>query len=354
MTPENSQKDPRQIITSTAFTIPDRLLGLNLASPKRRLTALIIDLIIAGSLSMISGYLLVVFLALLMMILPFRKTAKRRFRSSIRWVLVTAGVFTLFITLVTWYGLVFINNTVQPILSGKFDNKEDSLKYVQVMQQIGQTIHRDTAAARQLEAAMNMPELKTVPGNVTQVLHQIMKQTGIMTDSISSEKIMIIQNFAKAYSLRDSAQIARLQPETEQIVAGNTIRLLNERIDAQLMTMDTLTERNETLEQQIANPSFKYLATALLNDLGLAVGWMSFYFIFCLFWWDGRTIGKALLRIKVVRLNGNPVLLWHSFERYGGYAAGIATGMLGFLQIFWDANRQCIHDKIAGTVVIKE
>jgi len=32
----------------------------------------------------------------------------------------------------------------------------------------------------------------------------------------------------------------------------------------------------------------------------------------------------------------------------------VATGTLGFLQIYWDANRQAIHDKVAGTVVIRE
>jgi hypothetical protein len=39
--------------------------------------------------------------------------------------------------------------------------------------------------------------------------------------------------------------------------------------------------------------------------------------------------------IRVVRLNGQPLSLWFSLERFGGYAAGIATGVLGFLQVFW-------------------
>ena len=30
----------------------------------------------------------------------------------------------------------------------------------------------------------------------------------------------------------------------------------------------------------------------------------------------------------------------------------MATGLLGFIQIYWDANRQAIHDKISATVVI--
>ena len=56
---------------------------------------------------------------------------------------------------------------------------------------------------------------------------------------------------------------------------------------------------------------------------------------------------------QVVRLNGQPITLWVAFERLGGYAAGVATGLLGFFQIFWDPNRQGIHDRIAGTAVIR-
>jgi uncharacterized RDD family membrane protein YckC len=57
--------------------------------------------------------------------------------------------------------------------------------------------------------------------------------------------------------------------------------------------------------------------------------------------------------IRVVRLNGQPLSLWFSLERFGGYAAGIATGVLGFLQVFWHPNRQGIHDRVARTVVVR-
>ena len=43
----------------------------------------------------------------------------------------------------------------------------------------------------------------------------------------------------------------------------------------------------------------------------------------------------------------------YCFGRYGGYGAGFATGLLGFLQVYWDPNRQAIQDKISATVVIK-
>ena len=70
--------------------------------------------------------------------------------------------------------------------------------------------------------------------------------------------------------------------------------------------------------------------------------------------WNGRTVGKRAFGIQVLRLDGKPITWWIAFERFGGYAAGLATGLLGFAQIYWDPNRQAIHDKIVGTVVIRE
>jgi uncharacterized RDD family membrane protein YckC len=69
---------------------------------------------------------------------------------------------------------------------------------------------------------------------------------------------------------------------------------------------------------------------------------------------NGQTLGKRLLGIRVRRLDGQPLNWWVAFERAGGYAAGFATGLLGFAQVYWDANRQCIHDRIVGTVVVRD
>ncbi|WP_425461070.1 RDD family protein [Gracilimonas mengyeensis] len=108
----------------------------------------------------------------------------------------------------------------------------------------------------------------------------------------------------------------------------------------------------EELEEKVENPSFIQSTRALAADFGLNFGWIGIYFILCLPLFSGRTIGKKLLGLKVVRLNNEPIGLWYSFERFGGYAAGLATGLLGFFQVYWDPNRQGIHDKIASTVVV--
>ena len=92
----------------------------------------------------------------------------------------------------------------------------------------------------------------------------------------------------------------------------------------------------------------------IADEAGLVFGWGTVYITLFLALWDGRTPGKRALDLRVVRITGGPLGLLMSFERAGGYAAGIATGLLGFARVWWDPNRQGIHDKIANTVVIRE
>jgi len=93
-------------------------------------------------------------------------------------------------------------------------------------------------------------------------------------------------------------------------------------------------------------------AQATLTGLGLSFGWAALYFSAFTAWFHGQTLGKILFRIRVVKIDGDEISLWESFGRYGGYSAGLATGLLGFLQVIWDPNKQAIHDKISETVVI--
>jgi hypothetical protein len=91
----------------------------------------------------------------------------------------------------------------------------------------------------------------------------------------------------------------------------------------------------------------------IIQDLGLGFGWAAVYFTLFSLLWRGQTPGKKLCNTRVVALSGEPLGLLDCFGRYGGYGAGFATGLLGFLQVYWDPNRQAIQDKISATVVIQ-
>ena len=68
---------------------------------------------------------------------------------------------------------------------------------------------------------------------------------------------------------------------------------------------------------------------------------------------NGYTIGKRVLRIRIVSTNHKHLTLWHSIERSLGYYASSLEFGFGFLQYFIDYNRRTVHDRIAETIVIK-
>jgi hypothetical protein len=89
-----------------------------------------------------------------------------------------------------------------------------------------------------------------------------------------------------------------------------------------------------------------------IDAAGASFGWGIVYFSLLPAWWGGQTPGKKLFGLRVVELTGQPMTVMRCLRRYGGYAAGMATGGLGFVQLLWDHNRQGIQDRTAHTVVI--
>jgi hypothetical protein len=154
----------------------------------------------------------------------------------------------------------------------------------------------------------------------------------------------VLLAWADAVRSGDTAAAAARREQVADAVAGDRIRKLR--------------STNEDLQKELAQankrPSIIGFFKGVINDLGLGFGWLGLYFTAIPVFWQGRTPGKRLMGIRAVRLTGERIGWWDSFSRFGGYAAGLATGLLGFLQILWDANRQGIQDQIAGTVVIQE
>jgi hypothetical protein len=65
-----------------------------------------------------------------------------------------------------------------------------------------------------------------------------------------------------------------------------------------------------------------------------------------------RTIGKRLVGTRVLKLDGQPLTVWESFERFGGYFAALGTFGLGARDLWRDPNRRMAHDRMASTVVV--
>ena len=71
----------------------------------------------------------------------------------------------------------------------------------------------------------------------------------------------------------------------------------------------------------------------------------------------GRTLGKRWLKIRPVMLDGQALGWGRSFGRAAAEWFASALGWIGlvnYLWCLWDANTQCVHDKVAGTLVIND
>lgn len=72
---------------------------------------------------------------------------------------------------------------------------------------------------------------------------------------------------------------------------------------------------------------------------------------------NGQSIAKKITRIKVVRRDGSPVNLGRLF-----WMRNVANGILSMIPLYglvevlfiFSESRQCIHDKLADTIVVKE
>jgi uncharacterized RDD family membrane protein YckC len=65
------------------------------------------------------------------------------------------------------------------------------------------------------------------------------------------------------------------------------------------------------------------------------------------------TIGKQLMNMKVVDKNGNRLTPGSALIRYlSKFISGIIL-LIGYIMAAFDAQKQALHDKIAGTFVVK-
>lgn len=88
-----------------------------------------------------------------------------------------------------------------------------------------------------------------------------------------------------------------------------------------------------------------YLATAALI-------FFNFVYLSVL---DGQSFGKRLIGLRVVRVDGRPLNYRTALLRHlVGYPLAVFCLMLGALWVLWDPRQQGWHDKLAGTMVVRD
>ena len=97
----------------------------------------------------------------------------------------------------------------------------------------------------------------------------------------------------------------------------------------------------------------RFWAVAIDHLLSLGVFWI-LYETVLVSQWNGHTVGKKVMGIRVIRKNGEKVDWVKAFVRS---ISKILSGMfffLGYLWMLWDEDSQTWHDKLAETVVVRD
>ncbi len=78
------------------------------------------------------------------------------------------------------------------------------------------------------------------------------------------------------------------------------------------------------------------------------------YFGLSTYFTNGQTLGKKIMRIRVVSVVKEGLILWDSFERALAYAASFVELGKGFVQYFYHPNHRTAQDLLAETIVVLE
>ncbi|BDY04709.1 RDD family protein [Ferrimonas sp. YFM] len=334
--------DPRTIITPYAFNIAPKLLNRPLASPWRRGLAIAIDLLMVAILAELPGDLLLA----IVLAVGWIRLRGYRIKGKLQ-----TGIFIGF---GLWLLFAMINATIQGW-------PEDTPSVAEPRVEVEQSVELDGICAE---------------GDVGCVLRVIGDVTAkvvgeeFTTEQQMSDYLMERYGLTEAQAQQVAADImsgddepadtpARetSSPEVAVDDATQTLEHAPPQTDEVVDALGTALEKQAEAEdfeadQEPERFSIIGVVKGIIEDLGLGLGWASVYFTVFTAWFHGQTLGKKLLAIRVIQLDNTPLSLWEAFGRYGGYGAGLTTGLMGFLQIFWDPNRQGIHDKISSTVVV--
>jgi len=87
---------------------------------------------------------------------------------------------------------------------------------------------------------------------------------------------------------------------------------------------------------------------------GLLGAFLQAAYFTILTWRYGQTLGKKVLNLKVVTTEYDSLTFGKAFLREViGKFISTAILLIGFLWVAWDEKKQAMHDKLAGTYVIK-
>ena len=361
-----SQEETRKILTPFAFEIDKSLFGIPLASPTKRALAVGLDLFFIALLTETPGEILALVIAITLYRLGSKKKVLKlgRQKGKIRRkALRILAVFIFFVILLQVLPSIFNSSSVEPvILPAETVNRAapdltttEAVAFSALSGAILLTVSDSeclvlTCWKDELSplikpfASLNLQE-SLLESGIEEIVEATELEKTQRTQLIAHLTDVYFQTFQQKTSEKDIVNSSDfVKHKSVEETANNLVRpIASEALKA-----------IENKKDKRPVYSIIELFKGLIEDLGLGFGWAAFYFTVFTALWHGQTPGKKALGIRVLQLDGTPLSMWDSFGRYGGYGAGLATGLLGFIQVFWNPNRQAIQDQISATVVIDD
>ena len=341
-------RESREIVTPYAFHVEADLLGIPLASPSRRGVAMAIDGILILALAKASMLVLVPLMCYLM------------------WLRLKLQKYTqvVLLMLVTFIAVASAGWAPELLFDAEAPGQNSTFELATAAQLTGAVVRvskescQEKCVNKELKSLRRLLQKNSVAkADAQEMLQGVLEASQIPAERHADVLASLLTNYVVNAEVDADVQAAlKAVAPPEASAAVPTV----ERIEAPAAATSGAEAKPaaEDLPQAWYLPDAKTRSVlewvnGVLQDLGIGFGWAVFYFTATVGWLKGQTIGKKLCQIRIVKLDGTPMDLWQAFSRQGGYGAGFATGLLGFLQIFWDPNRQAIQDKVSSTVVIR-
>ena len=370
-------------------------MGTPLASPRRRAVALAIDGVVIGIITAVTqsfALILGVVAAGFFIRAGFKRTKVRNsvFGRAMRFSVGCLGIFIAMITATIWIAVTngdsepavtvtatgevadFAENLALRGMLAAFEEVESVSEAEVLVEQVIVAARAlsvpDTELRRVLVAAIPpdaplAPQLaatvdRFLPPEIAEEDRDRIAELREEIDAYSTEEALAEYGRLLTADPADPDLALRsglLEERLAGVVAGDSIRRLQAQAEVLADEVGDLEEGIEELQEELAEATSGGIFARLIDfadTVGFGFSWGILYTTVLLSWWNGLTVGKKMMGVRVVRLDGEPITWWVAFERAGGYAAGLATGLLGFAQVWWDSNRQMIHDRIVGTAVV--
>ena len=328
----------RAVVEPEHLEVAPEVRGRPLAPTWRRALALLIDLSLVVLLTRAFGVFLGLAAALAFFLIAVRGSEEHWLRRRVRALFAFCGAVILFVTII-----------IYTHISRSEPNEEPT------NEPTGEQVDSGQADGGQTEGG------QAEDGQTDDIASRFLSLFGggePSDDAMpSAEKVAeLLEAYAMALRQDDAAMVDKLEPAVQQqleIWTREKAEMQKAELHREIVELEAEIQELKAEIARLENDTgFEKDLERIAARLGLTFGWAGLYFTLSLAWWNGQTPGKRMLGLRVVRLDASPLGLWESFERFGGYTANLATGLLGFFQVTWDANRQAFHDKLAGTVVV--